>query len=156
MDAVENGVMPSGYLRDIVERVTPSVLTAHRAGLTSADEIETEHVRSTIRLLTERSSLIAERIRDGRLAIVGAAYELHEGRARVVDAVGDLGDLGPLDGGEDAGGAAHSAARPAACRRTAGRGPREREGAHDQVVGPDVRASGHACGGDDVAAGGLV
>ena len=102
MDAVDNGVLPSGYLRDIVERVTPSVLTAHRAGLTSADEIETEHVRSTIRLLTERSSLIAERIRDGRLAIVGAAYELHEGRARVVDAVGDLGDVDPLDGSDDA------------------------------------------------------
>jgi carbonic anhydrase len=102
MAAVDNGVLPGGYIRDIVERVTPSVLTAHRAGLTSADEIETEHVRSTIRLLVERSSLIAERIDSGRLAIVGAAYNLDEGRARMVDAVGDLGDLGPIDG-DDAG-----------------------------------------------------
>ena len=94
MAAVDNGVLPGGYIRDIVERVTPSVLTAHRAGLTSADEIETEHVRHTIRLLVERSSLIADRIGSGRLAVVGAAYNLDEGRARVVDAVGDLGDLG--------------------------------------------------------------
>ena len=102
MEAVDNGVMPGGYLRDIVERVTPSVLTAHRAGLTSADEIESEHVRHTIRLLTERSSLIAERIDSGRLAVVGAAYHLDEGRARMVASVGDLGAPGPLDG-DDAG-----------------------------------------------------
>ena len=106
-------MLPGGYIRDIVERVTPSVLTAHRAGLTSADEIETEHVRHTIRLLVERSSLIADRIGSGRLAIVGAAYNLDEGRARVVDAVGDLGDLGPLDRGADAGGAAPAVAGPA-------------------------------------------
>jgi carbonic anhydrase len=93
MQAVDTGVLPSGYIRDIVERVTPSVLTAHRKGLTSAEEVESEHVRHTIRLLTERSNLIAERIRSGRLAIVGAAYELDEGRARVVDAVGDVGPL---------------------------------------------------------------
>jgi len=96
INAVDNGVLPSGYIRDIVERVTPSVLTAHRAGLSSPDEIEAEHVRHTIRLLVERSSLIADRIESGRLAVVGAAYNLDEGRARVVDAVGDLG---PVDGG---------------------------------------------------------
>ena len=109
MEAVDNGVLPGGYIRDIVERVTPSVLTAHRAGLTSADEIETEHVRHTIRLLVERSSLIADRIGSGRLAVVGAAYNLDEGRARVVDAVGDLGDLGGgYPGGPDEGGAPRS------------------------------------------------
>ena len=46
MDAVRRPAsLPGGYIRDIVERVTPSVLTAHRAGLTPADEIEPEHVR---------------------------------------------------------------------------------------------------------------
>jgi carbonic anhydrase len=90
INAVDNGVLPGGYIRDIVERVTPSVLTAHRKGLTSPDEIEVEHVRSTIRLLVERSTLIGERIAEGRLAVVGANYALAEGRARVVAAVGDL------------------------------------------------------------------
>jgi carbonic anhydrase len=103
IEAVDNGVLPSGYIRDIVERVTPSVLTAHRAGLTSADEIESEHVRHTIRLLRERSNLIADRIATGQLAIVGAAYHLDEGRARVVDAVGDVGE--PVETADTAGAA---------------------------------------------------
>ena len=88
VDAVQSGVMPPGYIRDIVERVTPSVLAAHQAGMTNADEIEAEHVRHTLRLLTERSSLIADRIASGRLAVVGAAYALRDGRARIVDSVG--------------------------------------------------------------------
>ena len=88
VDAVETGILPGGYIRDIVERVTPSILAAHRAGMTTADEIEAEHVRHTLRLLTERSSLIADRIASGRLAVVGATYALGNGRARIVDSVG--------------------------------------------------------------------
>ena len=88
VEAIQNGVMPKGYIRDIVERVTPSVLAAHQAGMTTADEIEAEHVRHTLRLMTERSSLIAERVASGRLAVVGATYALGDGRARIVDSVG--------------------------------------------------------------------
>ena len=88
VDAIQNGVMPKGYIRDIVERVTPSVLAAHQAGMTTADEIEAEHVRHTLRLLTERSSVVADRIASGRLAVVGATYDLGDGRARIVDSVG--------------------------------------------------------------------
>ncbi|HZW45162.1 MAG TPA: carbonic anhydrase [Dermatophilaceae bacterium] len=88
VEAVRNGVLPGGYIRDIVERVTPSVLAAHQAGMTTADEIEAEHVRHTLRLLTERSSLIADRVASGRLAVVGAVYHLADGRAHIVDSVG--------------------------------------------------------------------
>ena len=88
VDAVQNGVLPRGFIRDIVERVTPSVLAAQQAGMTSADEIEAEHVRHTLRLLTERSSLVADRIASGRLGVVGAAYALGDGRARIIDSVG--------------------------------------------------------------------
>ena len=88
--AVEHGVLPGGYIRDLVERVTPSVLTAHRKGLTTPDEVETEHVRQTIRLLVERSAIVGERVGEGRLAVVGATYALDEGRAQLVEAVGDI------------------------------------------------------------------
>ena len=86
--AVQSGIMPKGYIRDIVERVTPSVLAAQQAGMTAADDIEAEHVRHTLRLMTERSTLIAERVAIGRLAVVGATYALGDGRARIVDSVG--------------------------------------------------------------------
>ncbi|HRW19370.1 MAG TPA: carbonic anhydrase [Dermatophilaceae bacterium] len=86
--AVEDGEMPSGYVRDIVERVTPSVLAARRAGHTSTDHIEAEHVRQTAALLAERSRTIAEAIDTGSLGIVGATYDLRVGQARVVTAIG--------------------------------------------------------------------
>ena len=88
VDAVETGVLPAGHIRDIVERVTPSVLAAHRGGKTTADEIELEHVRHTLHLLAERSNLVADRIASGRVAVVGAVYNLGDGRARIVDSIG--------------------------------------------------------------------
>ncbi len=88
VEAVRNGVLPGGYIRDIVERVTPSVLAARQAGMSTADEIEAEHVRHTLRLLTERSRLIGDRVASGQLAVVGAVYNLRDGRARIVDSVG--------------------------------------------------------------------
>jgi len=86
--AVRDGVLPGGYIRDIVERVTPSVLAARQAGMSTADEIEAEHVRHTLHLLTERSRLIGDRVDSGQLAVVGATYNLGDGRARIVDSVG--------------------------------------------------------------------
>lgn len=88
VDAVRDGVLPGGYIRDIVERVTPSVLAANQAGLSSPDEIEAEHVRHTLHLLTDRSRLIADRVASGELAVVGAVYTLGDGRARIMDSVG--------------------------------------------------------------------
>ena len=54
-------MLPPGFVRDIVERVTPSVLAAQRAGHTSTEEVEAEHVRQTVRLLVDRSALLSER-----------------------------------------------------------------------------------------------
>ncbi|HRA45543.1 MAG TPA: carbonic anhydrase, partial [Phycicoccus sp.] len=87
------GDMPGGFIRDIVERVTPSLFTARRDNPTATvDEIETEHIRQTATLLAERSSLIATRIAEGRLAIAGAQYALAEGEARLKCAIGPLGE----------------------------------------------------------------
>ncbi len=55
--------------------------------MTTADEIETEHMRHPLRLLTERSSLVADRIATGRLAVV-APPTLSRTAARIVDSVG--------------------------------------------------------------------
>jgi carbonic anhydrase len=92
LNAVESGQMPGGFLRDIVERVTPSVLTARRIGRLTTDEVEREHVRHTTRLLAERSTTIRDRIESGRLAIVGAEYKLAHGEASLVTVVGDVGE----------------------------------------------------------------
>lgn len=88
LDAMSSGDMPTGFLRDIVERIMPSILSAGKHGAHTADEVEAEHVRHTARLLANRSSLIGEQVREGSLGIVGATYDLREGRAAVVSALG--------------------------------------------------------------------
>ncbi|MEI2766192.1 MAG: carbonic anhydrase [Dermatophilaceae bacterium] len=88
LDAVSTGDMPTGFLRDIVERVTPSVLSARKHGASTTDDVEAEHVRHTARLLADRSSLVGDRVQAGTLGIVGATYGLREGRAMVVTALG--------------------------------------------------------------------
>jgi carbonic anhydrase len=90
LEAVESGVLPNGFVRDIVERVTPSVLAAQRAGRTSPEDVEAEHVRQTVRLLVDRSAVLAEAVDRRECAVVGLVYALDEGRVRVVDVVGNL------------------------------------------------------------------
>ncbi len=90
--ASRSGQMPPGFLRDIVERVLPSVLAASRdtVGEPSAEDVERAHILHTAALIADRSRIIRERLDDGRLAIVGAQYALAVGQARFVGAVGDL------------------------------------------------------------------
>ncbi|MFD5829940.1 carbonic anhydrase [Lentzea sp. NPDC060358] len=86
--ALDEGAVPGGYIRDVVERVTPSVLAARAAGRVSADEILAEHVGLTVDLLLDRSRLLADKVAAGRTAVVGLCYGLADGSARVVAAKG--------------------------------------------------------------------
>ncbi|RST19663.1 carbonic anhydrase [Streptomyces sp. WAC05374] len=82
--ALENGQTPGGFVRDVVERVTPSVLAARAAGRESAEEILAEHIEHTVDLLLERSHVLAERVAAGRLGVVGLSYRLADGSAQLV------------------------------------------------------------------------
>jgi carbonic anhydrase len=86
--ALENGMTPAGYVRDVVERVTPSVLAARAAGHVEPEEILAEHVRHTVDLLLDRSRVLAEKVAAGQAAVVGLCYRLADGSARLVAARG--------------------------------------------------------------------
>jgi len=92
--ALDGGAVPGGYLRDIVERVTPSILLGRRDGLSAVDEFEARHVDETVAQLENRSKAIADRIEAGSLAIVGATYHLADGRVSARNHLGDIGDYG--------------------------------------------------------------
>lgn len=92
LTAIDDGVVPGGYVRDIVERITPSVLQGRHSGLTRVDEFETRHVNDTVTQLRVRSSAIAERLAAGTVAIVGLTYQLAEGRVVLRDYLGDIGE----------------------------------------------------------------
>lgn len=93
IDALDNGTVPGGFIRSVVERVTPSILLGRREGLANVDDLEARHVEETARLLTQRSSTIAERVEAGELAIACVTYSLDDGRAHLRSVIGDIGEL---------------------------------------------------------------
>ncbi|MCQ6553178.1 carbonic anhydrase [Streptomyces sp. C10-9-1] len=82
--ALKDGQTPGGFVRDVVERVTPSVLAARAAGRESAEEILAEHIEQTVDLLLERSRVLADAVATGRTAVVGLSYRLADGSAQLV------------------------------------------------------------------------
>jgi len=90
MNAVDTGDMPTGFLRDLVERITPSVLTARRAGITDVNATVIEHTRQTSKRLIDSSRVISEAVENGTVAVVGVSYRLDEGRAVLVSGFGAL------------------------------------------------------------------
>jgi len=92
LSALDEGVVPGGYVRDVVERVTPSILLGRLDGLTRVDEFEVRHVNETAAQLRNRSTAIAKRIDAGTLAIVGLTYQLADGRVVLRDHLGDIGE----------------------------------------------------------------
>lgn len=90
--ALDEGAVPGGYVRDIVERVTPSILLGRKDGLSRVDEFEERHVNETASQLMARSTAIAERVASGDLAIVGVTYHLADGRVALRDHLGDIGE----------------------------------------------------------------
>ena len=90
--ALDEVAVPPGYVRDVVERVTPSILLGRRDGLERVDEFEARHVTETGKQLLSRSTAIAEAVREGRLAIAGLTYQLADGKVVLRDHIGDIGE----------------------------------------------------------------
>jgi len=92
ISALDDGAIPSGFVRDVVERVASSILLGRRDGLTRVDEFEDRHVKETLAKLMARSRAIAERVSAGTLGLAGITYNLADGRAVLVDCIGDIGE----------------------------------------------------------------
>lgn len=93
LKALDKGEVPGGFIRDIVERVTPSILMGRNDGLSTIDELEGRHVVETSRLLRERSRIIADKVEQGSCAIVGVTYVLEDGGVKLRSVVGEVGDV---------------------------------------------------------------
>jgi carbonic anhydrase len=89
--AVETGQMPAGFIRDLVERITPSVLTSLRNDdAAEVNDMVVEHVKQTSHRLVDSSRVISDAIETGRTAVIGLSYSLAEGRAQLVSGIGEL------------------------------------------------------------------
>ncbi|WP_167097253.1 carbonic anhydrase [Mycobacterium sp. DL592] len=92
LSALDDGQVPPGFVRDVVERVTPSILLGRRDGLTRVDEFEARHVTETAAQLMSRSTAIADKINAGTLAIAGLTYQLADGKVALRKHIGDIGE----------------------------------------------------------------
>lgn len=109
-DALASGEMPTGFVRAIVDRVIPSLVTptepqngSRRWSLTKFmgddsrqiripddDALRRQHVRATVQMLQTYSVSLATAITEGRCAVVGLEYDLADGAARLVEQIGDI------------------------------------------------------------------
>ncbi|KGM13905.1 carbonic anhydrase [Cellulomonas bogoriensis] len=104
-NALTTGEMPPGFVRAVVDRVIPSVVHLPDAGTDEGpaagsrrrpmppdpETLKRDHVRHTVRMLRGYSAVLESAITEGRCAIVGLEYALAEGRVRLVEHEGDLG-----------------------------------------------------------------
>jgi carbonic anhydrase len=88
--AVDTGEMPVGFMRDLVERITPSVLTSQRNNQHEINEMVVEHTKQTSQRLVDSSRVISDAVDEGRAAVIGLKYSLVEGRAKLVSGIGEL------------------------------------------------------------------
>ena len=88
--AVETGQMPVGFMRSLVERITPSVLTSLRNNQNDVNDMVVENVKQTSQRLVDSSRVISDAIETGRAAVIGLSYSLAEGRADLVSGIGEL------------------------------------------------------------------
>ena len=63
--AVQDGTAAAGYVRDVIERVTPSVLAVGAAGHREDGDFIAGHIRHTVGLLLDRSSMLADAVGAG-------------------------------------------------------------------------------------------
>ena len=90
IDSVKTGQMPPGFIRDLVEHITPSVIAARRNGIHDVNTTVVEHVQQTTHRLVEQSRIISDAVEDGQTAVIGVTYRLAEGKAEMVSGFGVL------------------------------------------------------------------
>jgi carbonic anhydrase len=91
IDATEGTLKSEGeFIHNLVERIRPTVVAANEAGKFEIDDITELHVQDTINELLTRSKLIADAVKAGKLAVVGANYKLALGEIHPIVIVGDI------------------------------------------------------------------
>lgn len=83
-EAMNGGTVPGGFMSDVVERVMLSLLSTRDQVTTDPDSAAEAHVRYTVDLLVQRSSVIAQSLADGRCGVVGLSYRLADGSVHPV------------------------------------------------------------------------
>nr|WP_231496062.1 carbonic anhydrase [Cellulomonas sp. HZM] len=91
--ALNDGDLPPGFVRAVVDRVIPSIVNLvgpQGIGTLDAATLGHEHVRHTVQMLQGYSVTLAEAVEAGRCAIIGLEYTLADGKVHVAEVAGDV------------------------------------------------------------------
>jgi carbonic anhydrase len=86
---VEGNMNASGeFIHKLVAQIRPTVLAANAQGKHEIDDVTELHVQDTINEMLTSSNLIAEAVKSGKLAVVGANYKLTLGEIHPIVTIG--------------------------------------------------------------------
>jgi carbonic anhydrase len=68
-----------------VKPILPAVSAAKKAGHDTLDGAIEENARLIAKDLPGRSKIVSEAIKDGKLKVVSAYYDLHTGRVKILE-----------------------------------------------------------------------
>lgn len=83
-EAHETGNMPHGFVRNLVERILPSVISPYLREGADVNDMVREHTYQTAARIAEQSRVVAQGIDSDKVAVVGVYYHLADGRAELV------------------------------------------------------------------------
>lgn len=85
IDAVKNGTQLPGHLPALVDAIRPAVIEAQKAGAADMLVAATEaNVRLNVARLKSAAPILAQRVAEKKLTIVGGVYDLATGKVRLV------------------------------------------------------------------------
>ncbi|MDG2497762.1 MAG: carbonic anhydrase [Aquiluna sp.] len=76
------------FIANLVNRITPTIEQGLSVGETTIEEFTSRHIRETVSELVQRSEIIREAVKAGKLGIVGAEYKLGLGEVQLAESLG--------------------------------------------------------------------
>ena len=89
--AEEKGELPHGFLRNVIEKISPPIIRGRVEGLHEPNEYGAKRVLNTIDTIVDLSRVIANATNHG-LSIAGAMYTMNSGQIRLLSVKGDIGE----------------------------------------------------------------
>lgn len=89
-EAMDTAVMPKGFMRSLVERITPSVMVARSKGIFEVNGTVKEHTDQTVHRVFDTSNAVSDAVKDGRTAIMAVTYSLSDGSVQIGDILGPV------------------------------------------------------------------
>ncbi|MBT0770613.1 hypothetical protein KIH74_16845 [Kineosporia sp. J2-2] len=84
---LDDGTVPDGHIRGLVERLAPDMARGRQAGITELDDLSRWHASATVDLLRQRSNIVRDASEAKGLGLVAATYELGTGLVKRAEGI---------------------------------------------------------------------